>query len=191
MAREMDCPQCWGTKPACEYCRGRGKVPDRQLSPHFWLSEFLKSNKARRNGLCQVPTEAQIANATSLCTELIEPIRAVHGPVELTSGIRCTIELNRLIGGSLSSSHLYLKQANGADGAFRVPRRDVMLWAKDAPVVFDQLIFEERRKATGELERWLHMSSRHADGRRRRQLLMCFDGKTYLQFNPNDPRVRS
>ena len=187
----MVCPDCWSLKGWCSFCRGAGRVSDVRLSPNFWLSEFLKSNKALRNGFSQVPAEAQVANMRRLCVELLEPLRAIHGgPVEVTSGIRVSLELNELIGGSATSSSLYLGEADHADTAWPVPRREVMETLARGRLAFDQAIFEERVTSAG-VSKWLHLSSRHTSGRQRRQLLMCFRNGKYEQWSPNDPRVMS
>jgi hypothetical protein len=55
-----------------------------------------------------------IANATQLCTLLLEPIRARFGPVNVHDGYR-TPEHNQRVGGAADSQHLYLGLNSAAD----------------------------------------------------------------------------
>src|SRR5690606_13703997 len=70
----MPCPACWGRQLVCEYCEGRGAVEDVQLSPHFRLSELLRSDTAQTQGLYQVPTPIVVERLRELCVELLEPV---------------------------------------------------------------------------------------------------------------------
>ena len=89
----------------CEYCEGRGAVEDVQLSPHFRLSEFLRSDTAQKQGLYQVPPPAVVERLRELCVELLEPVRASVGPLRVTSGYRRPA-VNSAVGGSSTSAHL-------------------------------------------------------------------------------------
>lgn len=75
------------------------------LSKHFELREFLRSQTALRMGMAVTADEGDIQNLTRLCTEVLEPVRAVFNvPIFITSGLRPPW-LNRSIGGSPSSAH--------------------------------------------------------------------------------------
>ncbi len=77
-----------------------------QLSRHFALREFTSSETAARMGREIVPTPAQLANLTRLCTTLLEPIRMrLAYPIVVTSGLRPEW-LNEAIGGSKTSAHM-------------------------------------------------------------------------------------
>lgn len=89
----------------CEYCEGRGQVEDVQLSPHFRLSELLRSDTAQTQGLYQVPPPAVVERLRELCVELLEPIRAEVGPLRVTSGYRRP-KVNAAVGGASTSAHL-------------------------------------------------------------------------------------
>src|SRR5690606_5989267 len=102
--RMMLCPACWG-RQVCEYCEGLGAVEDVQLSPHFALSELLRSDAARARGLYQVPTPAVVERLRELCVELLEPVRASVGPLRVTSGYRRPA-VNSAVGGSSTSAHM-------------------------------------------------------------------------------------
>lgn len=75
------------------------------LSEHFELSEFLRSETAARKGVDMRPTPAVLYNLKRLATLVLEPIRAISGPLVITSGYRPKA-LNDLIGGSKTSDHL-------------------------------------------------------------------------------------
>ena len=74
------------------------------LSPHFSLEEFTASQTAVRHGIANVPTPLEVENLTRLCVEILEPLRAVLGPVHISSGFRHW-RVNRLIGGADDSQH--------------------------------------------------------------------------------------
>lgn len=76
-----------------------------QLSEHFTLAEFTRSNTALRRGIRNTPTRQVVANLTALCSQM-EAIRGVLGvPIRITSGYRCP-KLNRAIGGARRSQHV-------------------------------------------------------------------------------------
>lgn len=101
----MPCPACWGSQLLCDYCEGRGQVEDVQISPHFFLSELIRSDTARAQGLYQVPTPIVVERLRELCVDLLEPIRAEVGPLRVTSGYRRP-GVNAAVGGSSTSAHL-------------------------------------------------------------------------------------
>ena len=81
------------------------------LTPHFELSEFVTSRKAREHGISNVPTEEAVENLRKLCEGCLEPLRVALGvPVHVTSGFR-TKELNDLLAHSSSTSQHMRGQA--------------------------------------------------------------------------------
>ena len=82
--------------------------PDLQLSKNFLLSEFVRSATAKRNNIHQQFTiEINVlVNIIYLTTNLLQPLRDFIGPINITSGYRCT-EVNIIVGGSATSQHLY------------------------------------------------------------------------------------
>src|SRR5690606_30442068 len=78
---------------------------DVQLSPHFRLSEMIRSDAARAHGLYQVPTPIVVERLRELCGELLEPIRDALGPLRVTSGYRRP-RVNAAVGGSSTSAHM-------------------------------------------------------------------------------------
>src|SRR5690606_5487608 len=97
---------CRGSQLLCDYCEGRGAVEDVQLSPHFRLSEMIRSDAARAHGLYQVPTPIVVERLRELCVELLEPVRAEVGPLRVTSGYRRP-RVNAAVGGSSTSAHMH------------------------------------------------------------------------------------
>lgn len=76
-----------------------------QLSKHFKLSEFTKSQTAARLGIDNTPPEEVIPKLTFLCSQILEPLREkIDKPIIVTSGYRC-VELSKAIGSSENSQH--------------------------------------------------------------------------------------
>ena len=60
-----------------------------QLSKHFKLEEFEKSQTATRKGITNKAGSGEIKNLTDLCYEILEPVRAKFDkPITITSGYR-------------------------------------------------------------------------------------------------------
>lgn len=72
-----------------------------RLSPHFLLGEFLNLGKYPEN----IPSMQVVANMTYGCHLLLEPARAIVGPIIINSGFRCEA-VNRRVGGVSNSQHL-------------------------------------------------------------------------------------
>lgn len=74
---------------------------------NFQWKELFRSDTAIRLGINNVPTDPDILNnIRRLCINVLQPLRTKFGRIEVTSGYRC-LELNRAIGSSDSSNHLY------------------------------------------------------------------------------------
>lgn len=85
-----------------------------QLSPHFTLNEFLRSEAADQEGIAEqyTPPELVIVNLKRLCEKALEPLRAKLNAhfkqpiaIHISSGYRCE-KLNKLVGGVRDSQHL-------------------------------------------------------------------------------------
>ena len=63
------------------------QIVEMQLSPHFKLSEFLRSSVIPDVKYYQ-PTESEIENLKFLANEILEPLRNDFGPIRITSGAR-------------------------------------------------------------------------------------------------------
>ena len=117
------------------------------LSPHFTLGEFTRSQTAVRRGIDNTPPPEVIESLTLLCVYVLEPIRAALGPVSISSGYR-SVTLNRAIGGASGSQHT---KGEAADISVEGMDTEVLYTAiKSSPVPFDQLIQE--------FGQWVHIS---------------------------------
>lgn len=176
----MECPKCWGKKKECIRCHGTGKCADKQLSPHFKLSELLVSNTAKSKGLDNDPTPEIEANLKALCENVLEPIRKAVGPLKINSGYRSDA-VNKAVGGSTTSAHSF-----GLAADLHPPAgcKKLMNDIIKSGVKLDQIIFEQT---------WVHVGYLNPkDKKQRDQKLSMFrvDGKTtYEPYNPNDARI--
>jgi hypothetical protein len=132
-----------------------------QLSPHFTLAEFTRSESAKRHGVSNQPTPEHLENIKILCDKVLEPIRIKFGPINISSGYRSKV-LNHYIGGSLRSQHCEGKAADlDMDGIGDVLNIDIFNYIK-SNLEFDQLINEFNYG-------WVHVS--YNAGKNRMQVL--------------------
>lgn len=111
-----------------------------QLSQHFSLAEFVRSQTATRHGIDNTPPGSAQINLARLAEQL-ERVRMAVGSrsVQITSGYRCPA-LNARIGGSRTSAHM---EGRAADIVVRgMTAVQVARAIERASIVFDQLIFE-------------------------------------------------
>ena len=118
-----------------------------RLSKNFSLEEFLVSQTATRHGIDMTPPEEVITNLQRLVTGCLQPLRDEVGVgIFISSGFR-PVELNKKIGGSLTSQHM---QGNAADlkvsGQTPFDTCELIV-AMNLP--FDQVIHE--------FGRWVHL----------------------------------
>jgi len=149
-----------------------------QLSKHFKLKEFTKSQIAARNGINNTPHSGDVKNLENLCYEVLEPVRAKFDkPVIINSGFRC-LEVNRLLGSSDSSQHT---KGQAVDFEIAgVANIQVAYWVQ-SNCDFDQLILEFYKPDDGQAG-WVHVSY-NEKGANRKQVL-TFDGKSYSNGLP-------
>ena len=70
---------------------------DIQFTPHFKLSEFVRSETATKQGIENNPSPEAVENLRLLSVHTLEPLREALGlPIVITSGYRCKV-LNDLI----------------------------------------------------------------------------------------------
>ena len=149
-----------------------------QLSKHFTLEEFEKSQTATRKGIKNKAGSGEIKNLGDLCYEVLEPVRAKFDkPVTITSGYRSP-ELSEAIGSKATSQHC-LGQAVDFEIA-GVSNLEVALWLTNN-VNFDQCILEfwkEGEPNSG----WIHVSFH--EGSNRKQVL-TYSGGEYKNGLPD------
>jgi len=125
---------------------------DPQLSKHFWLSEFTRSQTAARLKIPNNPSSEAIENLTMLAKYVLQPIRdRFDRALVISSGYRSPI-LNSAIGGSALSQHCLGEAAD-----FSVPGIDHLTVARwiEKNLFFDQLILEYW---VGGNSGWIHVS---------------------------------
>ena len=145
-----------------------------KLSQHFDLSEFTRSESAKREGLDNTPTAEHLENLRVLCEKVLEPIRLRFGSINISSGYRGKM-LNHFIGGSVNSDHCVGRAADldMDDSGSGVTNKEIFEYIKDN-LEFDQLINEFNYS-------WVHVGYRL--GANRKQVLKAVKekGKTVYQ----------
>jgi hypothetical protein len=133
-----------------------------KLSAHFALSEFTRSESAKREGLDNTPTAEHLENLKTLCEKVLEPIRLRFGSINISSGYRGKM-LNHFIGGSVSSDHCVGRAADidMDDSGTGVTNKEIFEYIKNN-LEFDQLINEFNYS-------WVHVGYRQ--GANRKQVL--------------------
>lgn len=115
-------------------------MTDLKLSAHFWLSEFIVSQTAKRLGIENYPPPAIVIDLRRLAGRL-EFVRALFGsPLFISSGYRCG-ELNTFVGGAKSSAHLQGLAADFVIPSYGTPLAICQRIA-DSKIAFRQLIHE-------------------------------------------------
>ena len=148
-----------------------------KLSEHLDLSEVIRSESAKRNGISNMPTAQHIENFKLLAEKVFQPIREhFRCPIHISSGYRSK-ELNSTIGGSSSSQHCTGEAIDvDMDGTPNgVTNRMVFDYIKDN-LEFDQLIYEFGDANNPD---WVHVSY-ESSGKQRKQVLKAVrvNGKT-------------
>ena len=151
-----------------------------QLSKHFKLEEFTKSQTAIRKGINNEAGSGEIKNLTDLCYTVLEPVRAKFDkPIIITSGFRSE-ELCEAIGSKKTSQH-----AKGQAVDFEiagVSNLQIAVWI-EANCDFDQLILEYWKEEDKDPNSgWVHCS--YVEGSNRKQVLR-YDGKKYENGLPD------
>ena len=122
-------------------------TPDMQLSEHFKLNEFTKSETAIRKRIDNTPGPAHASNLQKVCEKILEPVRNhFQKPVRINSGYRGPA-LNSAVGGSSKSQH-----CNGEAVDFEIDglaNPELAKWVA-ANCDFDQIILE--------FDAWTHIS---------------------------------
>jgi hypothetical protein len=142
-----------------------------KLTAHYDLSEFTRSESAKREGLDNTPTAEHLENIKILCEKVLEPIRLKYGSINISSGYRGKM-LNHFIGGSVNSDHCLGRAADidMDDSGSGVTNKEIFDYIKDN-LEIDQLINEFNYS-------WIHVGYRK--GANRKQILDAVkeNGKT-------------
>lgn len=150
-------------------------TPDMQLSPHFKLNEFTKSETAIRKRIDNTPGPNHTANLQKVCEKILEPVRNHFGkPVRINSGYRGPA-LNTAVGGSSKSQH-----CNGQAVDFEIdglPNPELAQWVADN-CEFDQIILEFYDPKEGPNSGWVHASYAEGSNRKQKLTAVTVAGKT-------------
>ena len=149
-----------------------------QLSKHFTLEEFEKSQTATRKGISNKAGSGEIKNLTDLCYGVLEPVRAkFEKPIIITSGYRSP-ELCEAIGSKATSQHT---KGEAVDFEIAgISNLQVALWIQNN-TDFDQLILEFWKDGEPN-SGWVHCSFK--EGSNRKQVL-TYDGSSYKNGLPD------
>lgn len=127
-------------------------MKDIQLTPHFKLSEFIRSNSASKYHIDNTPSKEIVENLKALCENVLEPLREWYGkPIVISSGYRCPA-LNRAVGGATTSQHMKGEAADLHLPSIAIGRQ----WLEHLLEygLFDQLIWEHDKSG----HYWVHVS---------------------------------
>jgi hypothetical protein len=142
-----------------------------QLSTNLSLAEVTRSETAKRRGISNMPTAEHIENFKKLAVNIFQPIREHFGkPIIISSGYR-SAELNKAIGGSLSSQHSSGEAIDIDMDGTDITNKQIFDFIKDN-LTFDQVINEFDYS-------WVHVSFA-ANRSQRKQILVAkkVNGKT-------------
>ena len=133
-------------------------------SEHFTIEELCRSQVAVCLGIDNEPKRADIiANLKRLAFHTLEAVRLLNDnkPITITSGYRCK-ELNRAVGGVVTSQHQNGCAADFVVGSAEENRRLFDKIKASGSVPFDQLILEPKAG-------WIHIS--YVEGGNRFQII--------------------
>ena len=151
-----------------------------QLSTNLSLAEVTRSETAKRRGISNMPTPEHIENFKKLAANIFQPIREHFGkPILISSGYR-SAELNKAIGGSLSSQHSSGEAIDIDMDGTDITNKQIFDYIKDN-LNFDQTIAEYPEN--GHIE-WVHVPFA-ANRSQRKQILVAkkVNGKTtYIPY---------
>jgi len=149
---------------------------DMQLSEHFKLNEFTKSETAIRKRIDNTPGPDHAQNLKNVCEKILEPVRRhFNKPVRINSGYRGPA-LNSAVGGSIKSQH-----CNGEAIDFEIdglPNPDLAKWVSEN-CEFDQIILEFYDPKEGPNSGWVHASyTTKGPNRKQKLTAVTVNGKT-------------
>ena len=146
-----------------------------QLTKHFSLREFTKSQTAERLGIDNTPPQDIIPKLSFLATQILEPLRErIQKPIIITSGFR-TPDLSKAIGSSENSQHCKGEAVDiEAIGMSTINLAEMIINHFE----FDQVILECYKQ--GDMNSgWVHCSLKSGDNRK--QVLTYTKDKGYAK----------
>jgi len=155
-------------------------TPEMQLSEHFNLKEFTKSETAIRKRIDNTPNSEHAQNLKNVCEKILEPVRNhFQKPVRINSGYRGPA-LNSAVGGSSKSQH-----CNGEAVDFEIDglaNPELAKWVAEN-CEFDQIILEFYDPKEGPNSGWVH-ASYTSKGANRKQKLTAVTEKGKTVYKP-------
>lgn len=135
---------------------------------YFELSEFIRSDTAKKKGIDNTPTFEIVEHISELVEKVLDPLRAAYGqPIRVSSGYRCPA-LNTAVGGAATSVHMNGYAADlQVGGSFAKFRDFTVDWFRKTGTKFDQLLLESDTK-TG--AKWIHIGLYNNAGQQRGQV---------------------
>ncbi len=125
-----------------------------KISDHITYAEAIHSNTAKRKGIDNTPSEAQVTAMKLLAEKVFEPLRKwVGGPIKVNSYFRSEA-LNESIGGASSSQHCKGQAIDIDDVYGRKTNADMYHWIQQN-LDYDQMIWEF---GTDMQPNWIHVS---------------------------------
>lgn len=143
---------------------------------YFTISELTRSDTASIKKIDNTPNKEITEHLIELVEKLLDPLRSAwaeycdvnrlgNPAISVNSGYRCN-ELNKAVGGSLTSAHLtgYAADIIPINGNMKV----FQSWIAEAieELNWDQLIYEKPKNG---IASWIHLGLKNKDGMQRRQ----------------------
>lgn len=135
------------------------------MKNYFTIKELIKSDTAEKYKIDNTPDSFSLVHLKVLIA-FLNPLREAWGSaIRVSSGYRCK-EVNKLVGGSITSAHMYgwaadLIPMNNKMTEFK---SFIIDYLKDKN--FDQCIIEKQG-----IKEWIHLGLYNSTNRQRRQ---CF-----------------
>ena len=117
---------------------------------YFTIKELCESSTAKQKGIDNSPNSEIVNNLTQLVDNVLDPLREEYGnPIHISGGYRCPA-LNKIVGGSKTSQHMFGQAADITVGS-KTENEKLFNLIIDMNLPFDQLIDEQNFK-------WIHVS---------------------------------
>jgi len=140
------------------------------LSPHFTLAEFTRSERAERLGLDNSIPNNLMSNANRMAM-LMEQVRSILGnKIIVVNSMYRSPAVNKAVGGSRTSYHLKALACDFVCPSFGSPYDIAFRLHLDTKLIYDQLIYEGT---------WVHWGLNELDKKPRMQVLTMRKGKYY------------
>lgn len=141
-----------------------------QLTPHFSLFELAGTSNEQYKKLNLLKAQEQMGKMYMLAG-FAERVREIIGkPMIITSGYRCP-ELNKAIGGALTSQHIFCEAIDFVVKGLRP--EDIFNRIVTSDLKYNQIIIERNKSGS----QWVHISI----GSYKQKLK--FDGKQYIRLD--------